>query len=216
MKEKQAAVLECLAHIAYETQPGIVLETVAAALRAVLDAEEVCFYEWHGSWLPLWPQESAQPLPLQGALLLHERGEAFFQDDGWNGVLAMPGAQQAEGAVWARRMAGCPGEQAKELAHTLCTAAAPKLTALFRHCQSGAPLREDGLAAVSHEVRTPLAVALSAVELLRAKLKKEDAAVFHTEYEPYFVHLEHSLNRLRPAQTNMHRKQAASGRRCRL
>ena len=201
MKEKQAAVLECLAHIAYETQPGIVLETVAAALRTVLDAEEVCFYEWHGSWLPLWPQESAQPLPLQGALLLHERGEAFFQDDGWNGVLALPGAQQAEGAVWARRMAGCPGEQAKELAHTLCTAAAPKLTALFRHCQSGAPLREDGLAAVSHEVRTPLAVALSAVELLRAKLKKEDAAVFHTEYEPYFVHLEHSLNRtLRLAQ----------------
>ena len=94
MKEKQAAVLECLAHIAYETQPGIVLETVAAALRTVLDAEEVCFYEWHGSWLPLWPQESAQPLPLQGALLLHERGEAFFQDDGWNGVLALPGAQQ--------------------------------------------------------------------------------------------------------------------------
>lgn len=201
MKEKQAAVLECLAHIAYETQPGIVLEAVAAALRTVLDAEEVCFYEWHGSWLPLWPQESAQPLPLQGALLLHERGEAYFQDDGWNGVLALPGAQQAEGAVWARRMAGCPGEQAKELAHTLCTAAAPKLTALFRHCQSGAPLREDGLAAVSHEVRTPLAVALSAVELLRAKLKKEDAAVFHTEYEPYFVHLEHSLNRtLRLAQ----------------
>ena len=114
MKEKQAAVLECLAHIAYETQPGIVLETVAAALRAVLDAEEVCFYEWHGSWLPLWPQESAQPLPLQGALLLHERGEAFFQDDGWNGMLALPGVQQAEGAVPGlpqldlRRLGRCP------------------------------------------------------------------------------------------------------------
>ena len=97
----------------------------------------------------------------------------FFQEDGWNGVLALHGVQQAEGAVWAVHMPACPCARAKALARTLCTAAAPKLAALFRHSQSGAPLDTDRLAAVSHEVRTPLAVAMSAAELLRAKLKKE-------------------------------------------
>ena len=134
-------------------------------MKEVLEAQEIFFYVRHdGRWLSLWPQEGARPLPLQGIMHMQARGEAFFQEDGWNGVLALHGVQQAEGAVWAVHMPACPCARAKALARTLCTAAAPKLAALFRHSQSGAPLDTDRLAAVSHEVRTPLAVAMSAVE----------------------------------------------------
>lgn len=44
---------------------------------------------------------------------------------------------------------------------------------------------------------------MSAVELLRAKLKKENEEVFHAEYEPYFFHLEHNLNRTLHLAQNM-------------
>lgn len=100
MEEKQSAALECLAHIAYETRPDAVFEHVAKAMKEVLEAQEIFFYVRHdGRWLSLWPQEGARPLPLQGIMHMQARGEAFFQEDGWNGVLALHGVQQAEGAV---------------------------------------------------------------------------------------------------------------------
>ncbi len=204
MEEKQSAALECLAHIAYETRPDAVFEHVAKAMKEVLEAQEIFFYVRHdGRWLSLWPQEGARPLPLQGIMHVQARGETFFQEDGWNGVLALHGVQQAEGAVWSVHMPACPCARAKALARTLCTAAAPKRAALFRHSQSGAPLDTDRLAAVSYEVRTPLAVAMSAAELLRAKLKKENEEVFRAEYEPYFFHLERNLNRTLHLAQNM-------------
>lgn len=109
MEEKQSVALECLAHIAYETRPDAVFEHVAKAMKEVLEAQEIFFYVRHdGRWLSLWPQEGARPLPLQGIMHMQARGEAFFQEDGWNGVLALHGVQQAEGAVWAVHMPGMP------------------------------------------------------------------------------------------------------------
>lgn len=226
MEEKQSAALECLAHIAYETRPDAVFEHVAKAMKEVLEAQEIFFYVRHdGRWLSLWPQEGARPRLCRVLCTCNGAWRGIFSRRTVGGVLALHGVQQAEGAVWAVHMPACPCARAKALARTLCTAAAPKLAALFRHSQSGAPLDTDRLAAVSHEVRTPLAVAMSAVELLRAKLKKENEEVFHAEYEPYFFHLEHNLNRtlhlaqnmmeiagLKPGRTNILRRTAASGR----
>lgn len=82
----------------------------------------------------------------------------------------------------------------KALARTLCTAASEPAAAFCRS-PSSAPLGTEGVAAVSHEVRMPLTAVLSAAELFRAKLKKENGEVLRTECEPYFFHLEHNLNR---------------------
>lgn len=76
--------------------------------------------------------------------------------------------------------------RAKALARTLCTGAS-ELAAAEHSGPSGALLGAEGLAAVSHKVRIPLAVVLSAAELFCAKLKKENGGVFRTECAPCFL-----------------------------
>lgn len=203
MEDAQAEALRCLADIAYETQPGNVFCSVAQTLCVVLGGDAVAFYAAQGGWRQVWPRAPIRQLPSRAALLMRTQGEVFFQQEGWNGLLALHGAQKAEGAVWVSGMEKCPCEANKALARVLCEGAAPKLTAVFRHAQSGAPLAAEQMAALCHEVRTPLAVALSAAELLSTKLRRQDEATFHTEYEPYFTYLEHNMHRTLRLAENM-------------